>query len=101
MDLGRILSGGQLVEKLFVLISDSLPAVNGADAVRSASAEVFSQFQLAFDQPNLGGQIIGIAKEQSIFSSTSALNGFSCASMQLPNPNAFSSAGLVPPIMWP
>src|SRR5262245_14118963 len=67
MDLGGIFSGGQLIEKLFVLAGDSLPAVDGAYAVGSAAAIIFRQLRPALNQLNLCRQVAGIAEEQPVF----------------------------------
>src|SRR5205085_6828044 len=66
MYAGRVLSGGQLVEQLFILIGDPLPVIDGAYPLRSATPVFFRKLRLLLDQMNFFSQLVCITEKQSI-----------------------------------
>src|SRR6185437_8094381 len=71
----RILTRRQQVEKLLVLIGDSLPIVDFANSVWSACAESSGQRCVLFDQTNLRRQIERIVKQQPMLVQNLVIEG--------------------------
>src|SRR5436309_10993252 len=66
MHAGRVLSGGQLVEQLFILIGDPLPVIDSANTLRGAATVFLSKLRLLLNQMNFFSQFLCIVEEQSI-----------------------------------
>src|SRR5215472_16139995 len=68
MNLRWIFTCCQLIEELFVLIRNPVPAIDLTNAVRRATAIVFGKLGLGFDKLDFPGKIIRIAEQQSVLS---------------------------------
>src|SRR5947209_1922587 len=66
VDLRRILAGGKLIEKLFILVHNALPVIESANAFRSATAVIFGEIGFVFNELDLRSQIGCILKQESV-----------------------------------